>query len=80
MNRSRWGNLAHTMLRATLALLGVLWGVQFLVFRAWWTRTLAATNWGGAPEWLPRLFPYIGAATGLVWAIVMATTGLFGTY
>jgi hypothetical protein len=68
------------MFRVTLGVLGLLWGVQFLVFRERWTRYLTPANLGGAPEWFPRTFPYIGFALGVVWSIVLFTTGLFGAY
>ncbi len=72
--------IGSVMLHVALGILGLLWGVQFLVFRKRWTRFLTATNRGGAPEWFQRSFPYVGFVLGIVWALIMLTTGLFGAY
>lgn len=63
--------------RWLLGSLGIVWGVQLLVFRGWWSRFLTATNWGGAPDWFPRFFPYVGFAAMMVWSLIMFT-GWFG--
>ena len=67
-------------LRVVLSLFALLWGVQFLVFRAWWTRFLTATNWSDAPDWLAPTMPYVGFGVGIVWSIMLLSTGFFGVY
>lgn len=64
-------------MRWLLGALGIVWGVQFLVLRARWSRLLATTSWGGAPEWVPRTFPYIAFVASMVWSLIMFT-GWFG--
>ena len=49
-------------MRWILGTFGVAWGINFLVFRDWWTRFLARTAPPGTPASFPQIFPYVGFA------------------
>ncbi len=67
-------------LRLALAVLAILWGVQFLLFREGWRSFLVRTGTKGElAERLWRVSPFIFAGLSFWWAAMILTTGMWGT-